>query len=259
MQDLIRKLFLYYRALRIKILNKDVILSLDGLRILVRNPRQAFIGRSLYLEGTWEQEVTQFVSSNVKPGMILLDVGADIGYYTLLFAKLIGQTGRVFSFEPIPKSKWYLDKNIEMNGLSNVSTFNFALFDKAAKACLEEPLTKSKINPFKEQLTGSDIVVEMKVFDDWKFDKGIAHVDLVKIDVEGAELNVLRGMTDTLQTNRPSLIIEVHPKQLEDFGFSPDDLSEFLIMLGYTIKPIDKLNLDLSAGNITVFCEHEPG
>jgi len=245
---------LYNRIRRMKMPNKDIILPLDDLRILVRNPRQSFIGRSLYLEGIWERKETQFLPSVVKPGMTILDIGADIGYYTLLFAKLVGQ-GRVFSFEPIPKAKWYLDYNIELNCLQNVRTLSFALFDKTGEVCLEDPFTKSKINLSKKNISENDIIVEMKVYDDWKYEEGIDHLDLVKIDVEGAELNILKGMKDTLESDGPGLLIEVHPQQLESFGFSATDLIEFLQNFGYRFEPIDKTKLDFSEGNITIFCE----
>lgn len=241
---------LYDRIREMKIPNKNVTVSCHDLRILVRNPRQSIIGRSLYLEGIWEPIVTKFISPQIKNGMTVLDIGADIGYYTLLFAKLVGNKGRVFSFEPIPKAKWFLDKNIEMNSLNNVSVLSFALFDKPGKVCLEDPFTKSKINTSKKTLSENDIIVEMKVFDDWKSEEGIDRVDLVKIDVEGAELNILRGMKNTLQSDRPGLLIEVHPQLMESFGFSPSDLTEFLLEFGYQIEPVDN-----AYDNQTIFCK----
>jgi FkbM family methyltransferase len=235
--------------------NKDIILPCHGMRILVRNPRRSLIGRSIYFRGLWEPEATQFISLKIKSGMTVLDIGADIGYYTLLFAKLVGSKGRVFSFEPIPKAKWYLDKNIEMNGLNNVRAFNFALFDKAGIACLEDPFTQSKINPSKKTLSENDIQVEMKVFDEWKLKEEIDQIDWVKLDVEGAELNVLRGMKSALQSYHPGILIEVHPQQLESFGFSSSAVIEFLSEFGYQIEPVDKPRIDFSQGNITLFCE----
>ncbi len=187
--------------------------------------------------------------------MTVFDIGADIGYYSLLLAKLVGPTGLVFSFEPIPKAKWYLDKNIEMNGLDNVRSFDFALFDEPGVACLEAPLTLSKINLSKKKLSGKDIQVEMKVFDEWKAKGELNRVDLVKLDVEGAELNVLRGMKATLQNQKPAILVEVHSQELKSFGFSPSDLIEFLSEFGYQIDPVDKLEIDFSQSNLTIFCQ----
>lgn len=246
---------MYGGWLRSNLPNKDTILPCHGLQILVRNPRQSTIGKSIYLDGIYEQETTRFISSKIEPGMTILDIGADIGYYTILFAKHVGSKGQVYAFEPIPRAKWYLDKNILMNGLDNVKTFGFALFDKPGNAYLEDPFTKSKINPSKQSLSGNDIQVEMKMFDEWKLKEGINNIDLVKLDVEGAELNILQGMKNTLQSQHPKILIEVHPRQLKTFGFSPPDVIEFLSKFGYKIESVDKTKIDFSEGNTALFCQ----
>lgn len=250
---LISKIYKGYIGLKYP--NIDKVLPCHGLQILVRNPRLSTVGRSIYSKGIYEQETTCFISSKIKPGMTILDIGADIGYYTILFAKHAGSKGQVYAFEPIPRAKQYLDKNILMNRFDNVKTFGFALFDKSGKVCLEEPLTKSKINPSKKKLSGNDIQVEMKIFDEWKLKEKINNVDLVKLDVEGAELNILRGMKDTLQSQHPKILIEVHPQQLKSFGFSPSDIVKFFSELNYHIEPVDKKKIDFSYGTITLFCQ----
>jgi len=252
---------LYYKVRDLKFPNKDVVLPCyGGLRLLVINPRrQKLIGRPIFLTGVWETDVTNFISSVVKPDMTVLDVGADIGYYTVIFAKFVGPKGRVFSFEPIPKAKEYLDKNIKLNGFGNVETLDFALFDRPGTVCLESPFTKSKINLLKKTLSIDDIMVEMKIFDEWHTLKRIGQIDLIKIDVEGAEYNILRGMQNTLQKYHPSLLIEVHPKQLRDFGASPSDILELLKPLGYLFQAIGEQVLDFSGGNIHIFCRYEEG
>ena len=246
---------IYDRWLRFKLPNTDTILRCHGLKIVVMNPRVNVIGRSIYLTGVYEPEATHFISSRIKLGMTVLDIGADIGYYTLLFAKHVGSKGRVYAFEPIPKAKCYLDKNISMNGLDNVRTFGFALFDKSDMVCLEEPLTKSQINPSKRRLSRNDIQVETKVFDEWKLKEGVDNVDLVKLDVEGAELNVLRGMKNTLERQNPRILIELHPNQLKSFGSSPSDIIRFLSEFGYKIEPVGQTKMDSSEGKIILFCE----
>ena len=248
---------LYNKILIKKLPNRDMILACHGLQILVRNPRNSLIGRSIYLSGLWEPETTHFISMRVKPSMNVLDVGADIGYYTLLFAKLVGAKGNVYAFEPIPKAKQYLDKNVELNELKNVSTFGFALFDDAGMACLEDPFNKSKINPQKKRLSKNDIQVEMKVFDGWRSEESTNCVDFIKLDVEGAEMNILRGMRETIKRDRPEILVELHPRQLKDFGFLPSDILEFLTGLGYQIDPVDRPHIDFSQGNITLFCREK--
>lgn len=249
-----------FRRLRQNVLlkqipDRDLLLPWNDMEIIVRSPHKSIIGRSILFEKIWEPDVTKFISSWIKPDITVLDIGADIGYYTLLFAKLVGPKGKVYSFEPIPKAKWYLDENIKNNKLNNVETFSFALFDKQGHVCLEDPFIKSKINLSKKTLRKNDIMVEMKIFDSWRPNEIIEKVDLVKIDVEGAEMNILRGMKATLQNERPSILVEVHPYQLKSFGFTASDLVEFLTTFAYKITPINKKTIDFSRGNITLFCE----
>jgi len=244
-------------ALLKQIPDRDLLLPWNDMKILVRNPRKSIIGRSILLEKVWEPEVTRFISSRIKPDMIVLDIGADIGYYTLLFSKLVGPKGKVYSFEPIPKAKWYLDKNIKNNKLNNVRTFSFALFDRSGRMCLEDPFIKSKINLSKKILGKNDIMVETKIFDNWRLKNVKEKTDLVKIDTEGSEMNILRGMKATLQKEHPAILVEVHPYQLKSFGFTARDLVQFLTTFAYKITPINKKTIDFFHGNITLFCEQK--
>ena len=238
--------------------DRDVVVACQGSRMLVRNPRRSVIGRSIYLNGYWEPEETERVVRETKPEMTVLDIGADVGYYTLLFARLVGKQGRVLAFEPIPKAREYLARNVSMNEYRNITILDFALFDRAGVVCLEAPFRLSRLNLAKQAESQDDVQVEMKVFDDWSAAEGIARVDLLKVDVEGAELGVLRGMRRRLESDRPVLIIEIHPEQLGAFGHSSAELVEFLASLGYTrLEPIDRPALDLSGGNITVLCRHD--
>ena len=83
--------YLCYRCLERCLPNRDLVVPWDGQQIMIRNPRQSLIGRDIILKGTWEAEVTSFICPRIVAGMTVLDVGADIGYYTLLFAKRVGE------------------------------------------------------------------------------------------------------------------------------------------------------------------------
>ena len=150
---------LYHWYLFRRLPNHDIVVPCNGLQMYVHNSHISIMGRSIFLTGVWEPEATQFISSVLKPGMSVVDIGAEIGYYTLLFARLVGPKGCVYSFEPKPSIKAKLDKNIERNGLDNVRTFGLALFDESGVACLEE--TTARINPHAETLSESDEKVEM--------------------------------------------------------------------------------------------------
>ena len=234
--------------------NEDVVLAFDDQRIIVHNPRKNVIGQELFLKGLWELEVTRYISSRITPGMTILDVGADIGYYTLLFAKRVGRQGRVIAFEPIPAARATLEKNIRLNGYRNVSVLDYALYDINGSFVLEGPLDVSRINPLKAGEGENDLTIETRIFDDCLKALAVDHIDLVKIDVEGAEMNVLEGMKTSLQKFHPALLVEVHPEHLGKFNKTTEDLMQFLDGMGYGVTPVDKSALNFEEGNITIYC-----
>ncbi|MDY6836576.1 MAG: FkbM family methyltransferase [Thermodesulfobacteriota bacterium] len=236
--------------------NEDVVLGFDDQLIIVHNPRRNVIGQEIFLKGVWEPEVTRYIASRIRPGMTILDVGADIGYYTLLFAKRVGPQGMVFAFEPIPEACVTLEKNIRLNGYQNVRVLDYALYDSNGFFVLEGPLDISRINPLKAGEGENDLRVETRVFDDCLEELDVDCIDLVKIDVEGAEMNVLEGMKKSLQKFHPALLVEVHPNYLGSFNRASEDLMEFLDDMGYRITPVDRPALNFQKGNITIHCRY---
>jgi len=234
--------------------NQELILSWDGQRIMIRNPRHSLIGREMFLNGIWEPEVTKYICPRIAQGMTVIDVGADIGYYTLLFAKRVGTEGRVIAFEPIPSAIEKLEQNIRLNGYTNVTVCHYALFSSSGHAILESPFQLSRINPAKTTSEKKDIQVQTRVFDECVSNLKVQRIDLVKIDVEGAELDVLHGMRHSLERYHPALLIEVHPNTIGYFNHGSEDLVKFLAAMKYCTHPVDKSSLNFENGNITIYC-----
>lgn len=224
-----------------------------GFGLLFAEPRQSVIARSIYLTGMWEPEVTGFIQSWLKPGMVVVDVGAHVGYYSLLFAQLVGQDGQVFAFEPIPAVNRCLEQNIILNGFTNVTAFAIALLDVDGTMPIGP---KGKLVQTYIPATKAPII-ETRAFDRWREIWGIDAVDLIKIDVEGAEMNVLLGMEKYIQDFKPALLVEVHPQGVGDFGFSPSIFLEFLSDRCYRAQAIDRADIDFSQGSAVIFCEPE--
>lgn len=239
--------------------NKALVLSWDEQQIMVRNPRRSVIGCEIVKKGVWEPEVTEYICPKIVPGMTVLDVGADIGYYTLLFAKRVGPLGRVVAFEPIPEALEKLECNVRLNGYTNVTICDFALFSGSGSVILEAPLELSRINLAKSANEKNDIRIQTRTFDECESELNIRRVDLVKIDVEGAELDVLYGMQRSLKKYHPALLVEVHPEGLVCFKHRPEDVLRFLERMKYTIQPIDKPTLDFKGGNVTIYCTQNGG
>ncbi len=250
-----------YKSLRwlqdFRLPNRDMTLDCLGRQLHVRNPRRSVIGRSIYLSGLWEHEVTHFISPRVRPGMTVLDVGGDIGYFTLLFSLRVGRTGRVLVFEPMSQVRSYLERNIALNHLQNTQVCSFALADRPGTAILESPFKLSAINLHKTVRAPEDVEVEMKVYDRWAVEASVGQVDLVKIDIEGAELAALQGMAGMICDYRPAVLVEIHPNRLARFGHQPEQLVEFFVEKGYRAIPLDKSELVFDQGNITVYWEPE--
>jgi len=181
-----------------------------------------------------EPSTTRLFEELVKPGDVVVDIGANIGYFTLLAAKLVGSKGRVYAFEPEPRNFGFLKKNIELNGYTNVFAFQKAISDKAEKVKLflcDSDTGHHTIN----QYDGIDVYkpnlgkerekfVEVdSVILDEQFKEG-SKVDIVKMDCEGAEWLALAGMDKLIRSNmKMVMFIEFFPLLMRKMKTSPED------------------------------------
>ena len=179
---------------------------LEGYRMLVNWRRF----RS-FVYGTWEPEVTGVITSTVKPGMTVIDIGAHVGYYSLLLAKCVGPTGRVFSFEPLHENLALLRKNVQLNNLTNVHSFCDALFSRAGELSLSVPdeSPDSGDGSLIHDRGSKHVPVQAITLDSFCASANI-QPDILKMDVEGAEYDVLLGAQETIRRCRPKLLIELH-------------------------------------------------
>ncbi|HKE60386.1 MAG TPA: FkbM family methyltransferase [Pyrinomonadaceae bacterium] len=239
---------------KMRLPDRDVTVESLGNQLLVFSPRKNFIGSALYRTGVWEPAVTAAIAELTRPGMVALDVGADIGYYTLQLSRLVGPTGQVVAFEPIPKARERLEHNISTNGCLNIVVSELALGNQDGTVYLEDPFKKSRLNLNKTTAGDEDIKVTICRLDDLAGDLKLTSVDLVKIDVEGAEHEVLRGMEQTLRRFRPLLVIEVHHQFLPQFGSSAEALLEWIAGLGYEINSVEPEAVTDNVVTSTVCC-----
>lgn len=217
----------------------DLVLEAGGFKIKVFPPRTNRIGRALYVSGIWEPEVTGAFRALISPGDTVYDVGGDAGYYTLLFRRCAGENGRVVVFEPIPKAQERIKENLALNGFANCTLVTEALGSKPGSFVLERPFEDSRISLTKSTAGEGDITVRVERFDDLAARRPLPPPQLVKIDVEGAELEVLRGMEEMVARHRPLFVIELHPHTLPLFGASVQDVTDWLVGRGYHLTPLD--------------------
>jgi len=209
-------------------------------------PRRNRIGRALYEHGIWEPEVTGAIRALVKPGMVIFDIGGDAGYHSLLFAKATGESGHVIIFEPIPLAQERISENLQLNGFTHARLFGLALGRTRGSFVLEKPFQDSRINVEKKSASPEDIAVEVHRLDDLADSEKLPPADLIKIDVEGAEFDVLCGMENFVQRHHPSFVIELHPDMLPRFGATVADVINWLTERGYTLTALDAGEISLS-------------
>lgn len=201
------------------------------------------VQETLLLEGIWEPKTTRYVCDSLGPGQVFLDIGANAGYFSLLASRCVGESGMVLAVEPNPAMVKQLRQNIERNGLTNIAIAEAACSDLVEVRDLyvgnayntgNSSLSRDNLawtKSVKVTCTTVDLLVE---------EYGLHHVDLVKIDVEGAELQVLRGMSTTLKHLRPKIITELSPSLLEGFSVTVDAVQEYLGVLGYSVSPLEE-------------------
>jgi len=164
------------------------------------------VQRLIYLEGERFIAELPLVRDLARPGYTVVDVGANIGYYTLLFESVVGVTGRIVAFEPEPDNLAELRVNVEKNSLRNVTIEPCAVGARSGTVAFARGINGG-VRDDAVSSTGDEVRVPLVTLDEALS----GAVDLIKIDVEGYEEEVLRGATRTLRTQRPALFVEIHP------------------------------------------------
>ena len=176
--------------------------------------------RQLYLVGERFVSEAVLVNSLLKPGATVVDVGANIGYYVLLAANRVGQSGRIIAFEPEPDNLVELRMNVECNGLSNVEIRPFAVGAETGQIVFATGVNGRVCSG----MAASDTVrVPIVTLDTTLTDT----IDMIKIDVEGYEGEVLAGAESTIKQCRPNLFVEIHPTLMYE-KYTVDGILEFL-------------------------------
>lgn len=157
--------------------------------------------------GRWERVPLAFFAEAIRPGDTILDLGAFIGAYALLGAKLVGETGRVVAFEPDPVARDHLERNVAVNGLSNVQVIAAAVSDRTGTLTLDA----SRLGSSQTRIGAAEgaITVPTVALDDFCRDHGI-HPSVIKIDVEGAEEMIVGDAAAETFTGARAIVLEVH-------------------------------------------------
>ena len=217
------------------------------LSLFVHDSGDQHVSKGIAEDGVWEAFETQLFLERLKPDSVFVDVGANIGYYTLIAASLIGEQGKIFSFEPDPENFYLLQRNLQHNHFSSVDAVDAALSD-------EDSIGKLYLN--------EDNYGDHQVYDDGSgrqsrsirllngehyLGSKVSAIDLLKVDTQGAEYHVIKGLLPLLKRSREhlSMIVEFWPYGLRKAGATGQGLVDLLAQLQLPFQIIDHIGCEL--------------
>jgi FkbM family methyltransferase len=220
----------------------------DGIRI--RLDLRDWIPQLMFVWGDYvvERNITVYFRQLLKPGMVFVDIGANIGYYSLMASKIVGSNGKVFSFEPWSRNRAILEENIKLNSFSNISIIPKAVSNEenySVKIYLPKDNmcgmgSLQKLND--ENYTDEFELTPTTTFQSFLNTYKPGRVDVIKIDVEGSELNVLKGMSNSLEDKNfnPIILVELAKSSLAKFSATIRDVIDSLTNYGFKAYKIDQ-------------------
>jgi|694.fasta_scaffold48211_7 FkbM family methyltransferase len=232
------------------------------------DPRTAVA--SLVALGTYEPVELEILSSLATTSSVTLDIGANVGFYAVFLGRVVETHGTLHCFEPLPTAFEQLNKNISLNNLhEHVFAHNLALSDSTGIETLHIPQISGTSATSMRNLHPDEVTIAHEVrtetLDSWVSRNGVEQVDLVKIDVEGAERLVLRGGWSMISTHKPVIFAELLRKWSAGFGYHPQQVVKELKDLGYRcyavgpkLRQIDEIDDDTVETNFLFLTDSEP-
>ncbi|MBN1189230.1 MAG: FkbM family methyltransferase [Dehalococcoidales bacterium] len=215
---------------------KPAFVEIDSNKIYL-DPKDSL---GLSFSRNYEPFETDLIKKEIKRGDVLLDIGANIGYYTLIFARSAGEEGRVFAFEPEPSNFSLLKKNVEANGYKNVELVQKAVSNETGKSRLFLSRGRSVDHRIFDPQDGRrQIDIEVTRLDDY-FKDYSGKIDFIKIDVQGAEGAVIEGMPAILKNHPVKIAMEFNPYILRASGVDPEKCLQILTGYGFTFFEIQE-------------------
>jgi FkbM family methyltransferase len=207
-----------------------------GRRRVLRGPAKGLLidlqgSRPSYLLGLAEGDVAEFIDSTLRPGDVFYDLGANVGLFTLIAARLLGSGGHVYAFEPAPRTAEVLRKNVELNRFENVTIVEAAVSDRDGTMAFDE--VGEVAQDARLAGAGRHGTTEVRVMAlDSFVAAGARPPTLMKIDVEGHENEAIDGMVATLRSSRPIVVCEIHQSRHDN----EHEVERMLLELGYALS-----------------------
>jgi len=208
------------------------------------------VDRILYLYG-FESENLKYFKKTIKKDDVVFDVGANIGIYSLVASKTIGQNGKVYSFEPADRAHSCLLKNIEINKFKNIVPIKKGVSNYSGNAtfnvCDDDAYNSLGNEPMRKIIKTEKISVV--TIDDFVKENNIKKVDVIKVDTEGAEYLVFKGADKTLRKHKPVLLFEYNRSVVKGYSNSLGDLTDLIKSLDYALYEFINGNLVMVKNN----------
>jgi FkbM family methyltransferase len=210
--------------------------SLDGFEMFV-DAEDIAVGSQIAKARAYEPDVTRVIRERLRPGMSLLDIGANMGFFTLLGASVVGSQGKVFAIEPNPRNVKLLYASTETNRFSQVAIYQAAATTTWCTLALNAVHSNGAVSALDggiADLVNRETVLGLKLDDVLH---AITALDLIKIDVEGAEYVALKGAEGLLRRFHPTIVSEFAPESIPGIsGVSAEAYLSFLVDLGYSLS-----------------------
>lgn len=191
-------------------------------------------GNHGYWLGTYEHAKRLAFEQTITPGSVVFDIGSNVGFYALLASVLVGEKGKVYAFEPLPRNVRFLREHVRLNHADNVTIFEAAVSDREGTAAFDD-----RQGPFMGHVAADGrLQVATVCLDEMIAQKLLPLPDFVKIDVEGAEVLVLTGARSVLEKARPVLFVATHSPELHR------QCCEMLRDSGYRLSALDGRSVD---------------
>ncbi|PSO83532.1 MAG: hypothetical protein BRC41_11990 [Cyanobacteria bacterium QH_9_48_43] len=222
------------KLIRFRILKKGPYKVQDFLMFI--EPEAPMYNELVIGNGYHEKCTTNLINNYLKDGMTFIDVGANIGYFTLVAARKVEKNGRVFSFEPELENFDLLSKNVELNRLNNITFENIALSNLEGEIVLnKDPNSKGRHSICISREGWVPIRCKAMRLDAYfkKTQIHIKQIDFIKIDAEGAELAILKGMENLIDPKKTLILLEFSKKLIIESGSTVKDFVDYLSEIGY--------------------------
>ncbi|MGQ0503472.1 MAG: FkbM family methyltransferase [Panacagrimonas sp.] len=185
-----------------------------------------------FIRGDYDRSAVATLTAALKPGMVMYDIGAHVGYLSMVAARVVGDSGRIVAFEPLDLNLSYLRGHVRSNRIANIQIVDACVGEKPGSIAFD----LGKGTGRGRMVESSAGVMRVVSIDDQVLNQGLPPPRFIKMDVEGAELMALQGAEKTLRAHRPDLFVSVHSALLRQ------QCSDFLTRLGYAIQPTKKRN-----------------